>query len=113
MPRKYDTSTYRKHKRPGAWGSPCPDEIDNTDAQLLLSTGVEVEGAIWNVDGRMCFRAFPHGQEGDVTLWHGHPIPWSRLPARARDRLIAAGRLDTATYRKAVRGGWGSNEDHR
>lgn len=107
MPRRCDTSTYKKHKRPMAWGSPCPDEIDNTEAQLLLSSGVEVEDAIWNVEGDACFRAFSHGQDGDVTLWHGHPIPWSRLPVQAKNRLIAAGRLDETTYRKALRKRWG------
>ncbi|MCX4244466.1 hypothetical protein [Paraliomyxa miuraensis] len=107
MPRRYDTSTYKKHKRPGAWGSPCPDEIDGTDAQLLLSTGVEAEDAIWNVEGRSCFRAFCHAHEGDVSFWHGHPIPWSRLPLEAKNRLVAAGRLDEATFRRAMRKGWG------
>jgi hypothetical protein len=107
--RRYDTSTYKKHKRPQAWGSPCPDDIDGTGAQLLPSTGVEVDGAIWNVDGRTCFRAFSHGADGAITLWHGHPIPWSRLPVAAKNRLIDAGRLDEATFRKAVRQRWGSD----
>lgn len=108
VPRRYDTSGYKKHKRPHAWGSPCPDTIDTMAAQLLLSTGVEVDGAIWNVEGRECFRAFRHGEVGDATLWHGHPIPWTRLPVEAKNRLIAAGRLDAVTFQKAIRKGWGS-----
>lgn len=104
--RTYDTERYRKHKRPGEWGSPCPDHIDTPKAQKLLDTGVLLEEAIYNVEGEYAFRAFEH----EPGRWHGHPIPWSRLPNAARLALIESGRLDDATWRKAVRKGWGSED---
>lgn len=102
-PRRYDTSTYAKHKRPTGWGALCPNELTEGDAQRLLESGVEIERAVYNVDGEHAFRAFEH----EPGAWHGHPIPWSRLPNAARRELIARGRLDHATWRKAVRRGWG------
>ena len=111
MPRRYDTSSYKKHKRPKGWGSLCPDEIDQDAAQRLLDSGVELDGAIYNVEGELCFRAFQHDEHGIHDLWHGHPIPWSRLPVEAKDALVAAERLDAAFFRKAVRKGWGREFD--
>ena len=103
MPRVYDTSTYKKHKR-GGWGAPCPEHQQlSKSPQDLLDTGVEVDGAIYNVDGEYALRAFTH----EPDKWHGHPLAWSRLPNEARKALIEAGRLDDATYRKAIRKGWG------
>jgi hypothetical protein len=102
--RRYNTEQYRKHKRPGHWGSPCPEAIDTPHAQQLLDTGVLFEGAIYNVEGEFAFRAFEHEPEN----WHGHPIPWTRLPNAARLALMEMGRLDEATWRKAIRKGWGN-----
>ena len=100
----YDTSTYRKHKRPDGWGSPCPehDELDETP-QELLDTGVLVDDAIFNVSGDYALRAIQH----EPGRWHGHPFAWSRLPKAARIGLIECGRLDDATWRKALRKKWG------
>lgn len=106
---RYDSSTYRKHKRPGSWGTPCPDDIAQTDAEELLLTSVEVEGKRFNVAGSHCFQALQHDVDADgASLWHGHPIPWSRLPTAAKRQLIATGRLDASTFRKALRKGWGA-----
>jgi len=99
----YDTGGYRKHKRPEGWGSLCPDEVDQSEAQRLLDTGVLVDDDVYNVEADFAFRA----QQHEPGRWHGHPIPWSRLPSRARDELIKAGRLDAATWRRAVRKAWG------
>jgi hypothetical protein len=98
----YDTDDYRKHKRPGGWGSPCPADLDETP-QRLLETGVEVERSVYNVSGKYALCAETHRP----GRWHGYPIPWSRLPAQAKNALIAAGRLDGATFLKAIRKGWG------
>lgn len=107
--RRYDISDYRKHKRPEGWGSLCPDDVDLNQAQSLLDSGVECDGVIYNVDGGYCYRAFSHGigPEGS-TLWHGHPIPWQRLPSVARRGLEHCGRLQPGVFRKALRKGWGS-----
>lgn len=102
----YDTDGYRKHKRPEGWGALCPDDLTE-DPQSLLDTGITVGDAIFNVSGDYALRA----QEHRDGRWHGHPIPWSRLPNDARKGLIAAGRLDEQTYRKAIRKGWGKEFD--
>jgi len=103
MPRVYDPSGYRKHKRPEGWGSLCPEDLETEDAQALLDTGVNVGGSIFNVDGQFAYRAFQHVP----GRWHGFPIPWSCLPNAARLALIKSGRLDDATLRKALRKLWG------
>lgn len=96
----YDTDGYRKHKRPGGWGAPCPDPNELTETpQQLLATGVRVGDAVFNVSGRYALRAMQHRP----GRWHGHPIPWSRLPIAAKVGLIESGRLDDATWRKALR----------
>ena len=58
------------------------------------------------LDGELALR-----EHGIHDLWHGHPIPWSRLPVEAKDALVAAERLDAAFFRKAVRKGWGREFD--
>lgn len=110
MGQLYDTSNYKKHKRPKGWGSLCPDE-GLERAQDLLDTGVLVGDAVFNVEGEYCYRAFHHKEPGGATHWHGHPIPWTRLPASAKNALVASGRLDPAVYRKAIRKGWGQEFD--
>lgn len=107
MPRIYDPdiyTNYRRHKAPDGWGSLCPDDVQVPWAQDLLDTGVEVAGDVYNVDGEMCYRAQTH----DVDKWHGHPIPWSRLPNAARRALISTGRLTDTDWRKAIRKNLGS-----
>lgn len=102
MPRRYDPDiyqTYRRHKAPEGWGSLCPEKMTIARAQELLDSGVDVGGHVYNVDGELAYRAQHHTAE----LWHGHPIPWSRLPNAARHALIAAGRLTDAQWRKAIR----------
>jgi hypothetical protein len=101
---KYDTSSYKKHKCPQGWGSLCPDEVSAANAVELLMTSCQVGNARYNVDGDYCYRALSHGvsAEGD-TLWHGHPIPWTRLPTEAKKLLVATGRLTSEVYRKALR----------
>jgi hypothetical protein len=84
MARIYDTEDYQKHKRPTGWGSLCPKGISQEQAQALLDSGVLVEDAIFNVEGKEAFRAFEH----EADKWHGHPIPWSRLPNDARKLLV-------------------------
>lgn len=106
---RYDSTTYKKHKRPKGWGSPCPETVTQEDAQALLDTSAVHGEARFNVEGAFCYRAFAHDVDPDgTTLWHGHPIPWARLPVAAKNDLIARGRLDSATFRKALRQGWGS-----
>ncbi|MBZ0153273.1 MAG: hypothetical protein K8J09_17245 [Planctomycetes bacterium] len=106
--RRYEVSSYRKHKRPDGWGSLCPDRVGLVEAQHLLDSGVECDGAIYNVDDEYCYRAQCHGTERDeTTLWHGHPIPWQRLPSAARKELERVGRLSPSLYRKALRKRWG------
>lgn len=100
--REYNTEGYRKHKRPDGWGSLCPDDLDD-DPQLLLETGVRIDDDIYNVSGIYALCAHTHSP----GRWHGHPIPWSRLPKEAKDKLIEYGHLDEATFRKAIRKGWG------
>lgn len=109
---RYDTSGYRKHKRPGNWGSPCPKHVTQADAEKLLESSAPHQGARYNIDGEYCYRAFSHGTDADgQTLWHGHPIPWSRLPTAARQALVLQGRLDQGTFRKALRKGLGAEFD--
>ena len=70
----------------------------------LLVTSCEVDGARYNVEGEYCYRAFSHGVDANgESLWHGHPIPWSRLPTEAKIQLIEKGRLSNIVYRKAIR----------
>lgn len=108
MERKYEIENYKKHKRPKGWGSLCPEHVSIQQAQALLDSGVEVEGAIYNVDGEFCYRAFCHQKTREgTTLWHGHPIAWARLPVQAKQGLVSVGRLDAVRYRKAIRRGWG------
>lgn len=101
--RVYDTDGYRKHKRPDGWGSICPEDLAE-DPQELLESGVVVGNAIYNVCGDYALRAQSHGE----GRWHGHPIPWTRLPTAAKNALIEAGRLTSATFRKALRKKWGT-----
>lgn len=105
----YDSSEYRKHKRPKGWGSLCPDHVRQEDAQRLLDSSVSIscEKAVYNISGKVAYRAFPHGPDA----YHGHPIPWSRLPAAAQAKLIQAGRLDVATLKTAIRKQWGREFD--
>jgi len=107
MTRKYDTSTYKKHKRPGGWGSLCPGQMSEQEAQSLLDSGVQVDDAIYNVEDEYCYRSFQHDESDGTEYWHGHPIPWTRLPTSAKKGLVSSGRLDHATYLKAIRKGWG------
>jgi hypothetical protein len=100
----YDSSMYRKHKRPDGWGSLCPDDLD-AEPQALLESGAPVGGDVYNVSGTYALCA----QEHSPGVWHGYPIPWSRLPSAAREALVASGRLDRATYKKALRKNWGSD----
>jgi hypothetical protein len=96
--RTYDTGGYLKHKRPAGWGSLCPADLPETPQQLLDS-GVSVDDCYYNVSGgyALCARSHSPG------CWHGYPIPWTRLPAAAKNALIASGRLDPGEYRKALR----------
>lgn len=105
-PRSYDVSTYRKHKRPEGWGSLCPQHL-SLDAQALLDSGVLLGASVYNIDGTFAFKAFEH----EPGCWHGFPIPWSRIPVAAARALIEEGRLDEATWRKALRKKWGSELD--
>jgi len=50
MRRTYDTSDYKKHKRPKGWGSLCPDDTLSR-AQNLLDSGASVGDAVFNVEG--------------------------------------------------------------
>lgn len=104
MPALYDVSKYRKHKRPGGWGSLCPDHMDQAAAQALLNGSVLVDSARYAVDEEWAFKAFEH----EPGRWHGFPIPWSTMPVEAARALIASGLLDERTWRKALRQGWGS-----
>ena len=100
---KYDTSSYRKHKRPDGWGTLCP-LMTQDEAQQLLEDSVQAGRARYNVSGEYCFKSFSHAttNEGE-TLWHGFPIKWSDLPTEAKNQLIAKGRLTNKQYRKAVK----------
>jgi hypothetical protein len=100
----YNPDGYDKHKEPKGWGSLCPQGVSLTDAQALLETGVRVADEIYNVDGQTAYRAQRH----DTNRWHGHPIPWSRLPVAAWRGLITAGRLTAKDFRKAIRSGLGA-----
>jgi hypothetical protein len=94
----YDTTNYRKHKRP---------EDLTESPQELLETAVSHGDAVYNVSGIYAVRAFQHRP----GTWHGHPIPWSRLPSEAVGQLIASGRLKSAAYRKALRKNLGQEFD--
>ena len=100
--RVYHTDGYRKHKRPEGWGSLCPDDLGESP-QALLDSAVPDGDALYNVCGDYALRAQCHHAE----RWHGHPIPWSRLPSSAARALIDAGRLTKERYFKALRQNWG------
>lgn len=100
----YNPDGYDKHKEPKGWGSLCPSTIDLTMAQQLLDSGVRVDNVVFNVEGEVAYRAFEHAPQ----RFHGHPIPWSHLPAAAWKALIAAGRLTGKDYRKAIRSSLGA-----
>ncbi len=95
----YDPSGYRKHKSPDGWGSLCPHDLTLEEAQSLFATGVRVGDKVFNVSEHHAFQAQEHLPE----IWHGHPIPWSRLPAAAVKSLESAGRLTMVRFRKAIR----------
>ncbi len=99
----YDPSGYQKHRRPKGWGSICPDDLADLP-QSLLDSGAADGKEIYNVSGAYALCA----QEHRPGVWHGYPIPWSRLPSAARQKLVESGRLDPATYRKAIRKSLGS-----
>ncbi len=99
----YNTDGYRKHKRPEGWGSLCPDDLAE-DPKDLLESGVLVGDSVYNVCGVYALRAQSH-VEG---RWHGHPIPWTRLPTAAKNALIDSGRLTSADFRNALRKKWGA-----
>lgn len=104
MPERiYSTDGYLKHKRPAGWGSLCPDDLAESP-QALLDSAVADGDALYNVCGKYALRAQSHAD----ARWHGHPIPWSRLPPEARRALIASGRLSKEFYLRAVRKNWGS-----
>ena len=100
----YDPASYRKHKCPDGWGSLCPDEIDLAHARELFASSVRVGKKAFNVEGEWAFQA----QEHLPGVWHGHPIPWTRLPAEAWRALIESGRLDLKDFRRAIRKSLGS-----
>ncbi|MBT9545097.1 MAG: hypothetical protein IV090_06885 [Candidatus Sericytochromatia bacterium] len=99
----YDSSGYRKHKRPEGWGSLCPEDLDE-DPEVLLNSGVLVGKQRYNVSGKYAFAAQNH----HGSNWHGYPIAWKNLPTEAKNELISSGRLDRKTYDKALRKNWGS-----
>ena len=105
---KYDSTNYKKHKRPGGWGSICPP-MTQEQAQELLDKSVEAGKSRYNVSGEYCFQS--NGDNTDSNgeqVWHGFPIPWSRLPTEAKNKLISIGALTTAFYLKAIRKSLGS-----
>jgi len=111
--RRYSIESYGKLERPKGWGSLSPDQaLGSTpegaleQAQALLVSGVEEGRSIYDVHAGYAFRA----EEHLPGVWHGFPIPWSRLPIAAVRGLIAGGRMDMSTYRKAIRKNWGSDE---
>jgi hypothetical protein len=100
---KYDSTNYKKHKRPGGWGSICPP-MTQEQAQELLDKSVETGKSRYNVSGEYCFQS--NGDNTDSNgepVWHGFPIPWSRIPPEAKNKLISIGSLTNAFYRKAIR----------
>lgn len=100
----YDSGINRKHKRPGGWGSLCPEDMEPGEAQALLNGSVLVDDARYAIDDDWVFKAFQH-QPG---RWHGFPIPWSAMPPQAARALIERGLLDESTWRRALRKGLGS-----
>jgi len=100
---KYDSTTYRKHKRPDGWGTKCPPMTQEL-AQVLLDTSVPVGNSRYNIFEEHCFKAFSHATDnsGD-TIWHGFPIKWSDLPTEAKNQLIANGQLTSTEFRKRLR----------
>jgi hypothetical protein len=74
------------------------------EAQELLNTSVEADGARYNIDGNYCYQSFSHVTNGNgETFWHGFPIPWQELPTEAKNLLIAKDRLTNVAYKKAIR----------
>jgi hypothetical protein len=105
---KYDSTNYKKHKRLGGWGSICPP-MTQEQAQELLDKSVETGKSRYNVSGEYCFQS--NGDNTDSNgepVWHGFPIPWSRLPTEAKNKLISIGALTNAFYLKAIRKSLGS-----
>jgi len=100
----YDTSGYRKHKRPEGWGLLCPHDLAESPEELLKS-GVLVGRQRYNVSENYAFAAQNH----HGSSWHGYPIPWKDLPIEAKNELINSGRLDKRTYDKALRKNWGES----
>ena len=81
-----------KHREPwqrGRRGTPCPDDIDRTIAQQLL-TDSELEGskryAVY--EGR-AYCAQQHGAE----VRHGYPIGWVDVPENLRRRWLRERRV--------------------
>jgi hypothetical protein len=100
---KYDSTTYRKHKQPGGWGTICPP-MTQEEAQKLLDDSVPVGNSRYNIFEEYCVKAFSHAIDEDgVTIWHGFPIKWSDLPSEAKNQLIANGKLTSTEFRKRLR----------
>jgi len=105
---KYDSTNYKKHKRPGGWGSICPP-MTQEQAQELLDKSVEAGKSRYNVSGEYCFQSnSDNTDKNGEPVWHGFPIPWSRLPPEAKNKLISIGALTNKFYLKAIRKSLGS-----
>jgi len=80
-----------KHKEPwqrGARGSLCPAHVDQSQAQKLLLTSIEVAGkGRFGTDGATAFQAQRHAADA----WHGYPVGWKEVPEPVRSRWISEG----------------------
>jgi len=87
-----------KHKQPwqpGRKGSVCPPAVDG--GALLRDSVVDSwkPRSRWATDGRDAYEAKNSNvvdSSGD-EVWHGHPVPWSRVPPRVRKAWQSEGRL--------------------
>lgn len=87
-----------KHKEPwqrGRRGSLCPK---HANAETLLRTSLpdpKKPTRRYATDGREAYEAKPRNTvdaNGD-DVWHGFPIPWSRVPPSVQRTWISAGLL--------------------
>jgi hypothetical protein len=96
------------------WDTPCPDDLNEIDAQRLLDDSVPGtdqahpnKKARYAVDeqGRF-FKGYSEGDMDGTELWHGYPVRDERVreqvPACVLRELVRQNKLLKARYKKLI-----------
>jgi hypothetical protein len=100
MPQRTYEPYAEKHKWPKGFGSLCPSQITQEEAQALLDQAIRVEGVgankLWMARGKWCFCA--HNHHGDN--WHGFPVIGGEVDERVLADLEAGGMISAQGRRQ-------------